>query len=147
MLEVHQSYRRDKQVTIFRYMVAIPLLLSALGLWGVSLYKGGAEQFFAGLLNGGVLLAIAYGSFTQPHKYSAFAVLLFFMLSIFAGPYEYRYLTEPIEGRESLFSSLTEWWIVYSMVLLTFLASVCLYLRSRKLYVRMLKYDEVPSVE
>ena len=115
MLNIHDSCKSDRFVTILRVIVA--LFFVALALVSVALGvvdHAGLSTLLPALLNSLFSGAIAYGVYTQPHKYSSFAVVILLFSGSVGAMYAHMYLTNPIEGRESFFTSLTQWYITFS---------------------------------
>ena len=135
MLNIHHSCKSDRLITILRVIVAVFFIALAILSCALEIISDPAIATLpASILNSLLSGAVAYGVYTKPHKYSSFAVVILLVSGSAGAMYSYMYLTEPIEGRESFFSSITQWYITFSVVAIVAVCAFILYYRSRYLF-------------
>jgi len=130
-MKVHESYRDDGLTTVLRSILAsflglLAILCVIMGMMG----SEGGDLVFHSLFLG----ALAYGTFIAPHKYSSIILVFLLMTTVVGGFYSHLYLTQPVEGRESFFTSLTQWYITFLITLCVTILSAVLYFRTRILF-------------
>lgn len=135
MLKIHSSCIKDRLTTVLRMLVASFWILLAISSLVMGLINFNEEMsILPGLLNSLLYGAVAYGVYTSPHKYSSLSVLFLGFIGCIGGFYTHMHLTKPMEGRESLFTALWQWYSALSIVFIVCIASLILYLRSNFLY-------------